>query len=91
MNAILRVLLLLAVWLLIISFFLPPYKQLQRDRGSLEQLRTQLSEQKGMLARHTRQVALLKNDPTYLETIARDNLELMKEGETIFRLESPEK
>jgi len=27
-------------------------------------------------------------DPTYLETIARDRLDLMKEGETIFRLES---
>ena len=34
MNAILRVLLLLAVWLLMISFFLPPYKQLQRDRAA---------------------------------------------------------
>ena len=31
---------------------------------------------------------LLKTDPTYLETIARDRLDLMKEGETIFRLES---
>ena len=51
----------------------------------------QLTEQKGTLARLTRQVALLKNDPTYLETIARDNLQLMKEGETIFRLEAPRK
>ena len=74
MNAILRVLLFIAVWLLMISFFLPPYQKLQRDRGSIEQLRAQLSEQKGTLARHTRQVALLKNDPTYLETIARDSL-----------------
>jgi cell division protein FtsB len=31
---------------------------------------------------------LLKADPAYLETIARDKLDLMKEGETIFRLES---
>jgi cell division protein FtsB len=30
----------------------------------------------------------LTTDPTYLETIARDRLDLMKEGETIFRLES---
>ncbi len=91
MNAILRVLLLIAVWLLMISFFLPPYQQLQRDRASIDLLRTQLSAQKGTLARLTRQVALLKNDPTYLETIARDNLQLMKEGETIFRLESARK
>jgi cell division protein FtsB len=32
-------------------------------------------------------VNLLKTDPTYLETIARDRLDLMEEGETIFRLE----
>ncbi|MEY2504477.1 MAG: Septum formation initiator, partial [Verrucomicrobiota bacterium] len=42
-----------------------------------------------LLARQTREVNLLKTDPTYLETIARDRLDLMKEGETIFRLEQP--
>jgi cell division protein FtsB len=31
---------------------------------------------------------LLKTDVGYLETIARDRLDLMKEGETIFRLET---
>ncbi len=87
MNQVLRVLLFLALWLLLISFFLPPYKQLQRDRAAYDQLHSQVSEQKALLARLTRQVALLKNDPTYLETIARDRLEMMKEGETIFRLE----
>ena len=40
-----------------------------------------------LLARQTREVNLLKTDPTYLETMARDRLDLMKEGETIFRLE----
>jgi cell division protein FtsB len=89
MNHILRVLLFIAVWLLIISFFLPPYKKLQQNRAEMEKLQAQLKEQQTLLARHTRQVSLLKTDPTYLETIARDNLELMKEGETIFRLEKP--
>ena len=87
MNQVLRVLLFLALWLLLISFFLPPYKQLQRDRAAYDQLHRQVTEQKALLARLTRQVALLKNDPTYLETIARDSLEMMKPGETIFRLE----
>ncbi len=41
-----------------------------------------------LLARQTKEVTLLKTDPTYLETIARDRLDLMKEGETIFRLET---
>jgi cell division protein FtsB len=42
-----------------------------------------------LLARQTREVTLLKTDVSYLETIARDRLDLMKEGETIFRLETP--
>jgi len=33
-------------------------------------------------------ITLLKTDPTYLETITRDRLDMMKEGETIFRLET---
>ena len=87
MNHVLRVLLFIAVWLLAISFFLPPYKKLNQNRAEIEQLQTQVAEQKTLLARQTKQVTLLKTDPTYLETIARDSLELMKEGETIFRLE----
>ena len=88
MNHILRVLLFLAVWLLIISFFLPPYKKLNQSRAEIDQLQAQLTEEKTLLARQTREVTLLKADPTYLETIARDKLDVMKEGETIFRLES---
>ncbi len=86
-NHVLRVLLFIAAWFLIISFFLPPYKKLQRNRAEIEQLQAQLAEQQTLLARETKKVTLLKTDSTYLETIARDNLELMKEGETIFRLE----
>ena len=87
MNHVLRVLLFIAVWLLAISFFLPPYKKLNQNRAEIEQLQAQVAEQEALLARQTKQVTLLKTDPTYLETIARDSLELMKEGETIFRLE----
>ena len=88
MNHVLRVLLFIATWFLIISFFLPPYKKLQQNRAEIEQLQAQLSEQQTILAEQTKKVTLLKTDPTYLETIARDILELMKEGETIFRLET---
>ena len=45
MNHVLRVLLFIAVWLLIISFFLPPYKKLQQNRAEIEQLQAQLNEQ----------------------------------------------
>lgn len=87
LNHVLRVLLFLAAALVVVSLFLPPYKKLVQSRGELDTLQAQVTEQKTFLARQTREVNLLKTDPGYLETIARDRLEVMKEGETIFRLD----
>jgi cell division protein FtsB len=89
LNSVLRVLLALAAILVIVSLFLPPYKKLGQGRTEIENLQSQVNEQKILLARQTREVNLLKTDPAYLETMARDKLDLMKEGETIFRLEPP--
>ncbi len=89
LNSILRVLLVLAIVLVIVSLFLPQAKRLSQSRTEIENLQTQVNEQKILLARQTREVNLLKTDPSYLETMARDRLDLMKEGETIFRLEQP--
>jgi cell division protein FtsB len=87
LNSILRVLLVLALVLVIVSLFLPQSKKLTQSRGEIDKLQGQVTEQKTLLARQTREVNLLKTDPVYLETMARDRLDLMKEGETIFRLE----
>jgi cell division protein FtsB len=87
LNSILRVLLVLATALVIVSLFLPQAKKLSQSRTEIENLQAQVNEQKILLARQTREVNLLKTDPSYLETMARDRLDLMKEGETIFRLE----
>jgi cell division protein FtsB len=89
LNRLLRVLLVLAVWLVIVSLFAPPYKKLKQGHAQNDRLQSQVNEQKTLLARQTREVNLLKTDPTYLETIARDRLDLMKPGETVFRFESP--
>jgi len=88
LNRILLVLLIIAIWLVIVSLFVPPYKKLMQSRAEIDNLQQQVSEQQSLLARQTREVNLLKTDVTYLETIARDRLDLMKEGETIFRLET---
>ena len=87
LNRVLRFLLVVAILLVIISLFAPPYKRLIHSRAEIDNLQAQVNEQKGLLARQTREVNLLKTDATYLETIARDRLDLMKDGETIFRLE----
>ena len=87
LNRLLRILLCIAIWLVIVSLFAPPYRKLSQSRGEIDRLQNEVSEQKTLLARQTREVSLLKTDATYLETIARDRLDLMKDGETIFRLE----
>ncbi|HWY50201.1 MAG TPA: septum formation initiator family protein [Chthoniobacterales bacterium] len=87
-NRVLVTLLLLAVWLVIVSLFVPPYKKLKIGHADIDQLQAQRDEQQVLLSRQTREVNLLKTDSTYLETIARDRLDLMKEGETVFRIES---
>jgi cell division protein FtsB len=89
LNRVLRVLLVVAFWLVVVSLFLPRYKQLTQSRGEIDSLQAQVNEQKTLLGRQTREVNLLKTDSTYLETIARDRLDLMKEGETVFRIEQP--
>ena len=87
LNRVLKVLLFVAFWLVLISLFVAPYKKLNQSRAEIDNLQGQVNEQKVLLTRQTREINLLKTDPTYLETIARDRLDLMKEGETIFRLE----
>lgn len=89
LNRVLRVLLVLACLLVIVSLFLPQYKKLKQSRAEIDTLQSQVTEQKISLARQTREVNLLKTDSGYLETIARDRLDLMKEGETVFRIEQP--
>src|SRR5438445_13612860 len=88
LNRIRLVLLIIAIWLAIVSLFVPPYKKLMQSRTEVDNLQQQVNEQQTLLARQTREVTLLKTDVSYLETIARDRLDLMKEGETIFRLET---
>ena len=56
--------------------------------SDIEKLQRQRDEQQALLAKQTREVNLLKTDPAYLEIYGRDKLDLMKEGETVFRIES---
>ena len=59
-------------------------------------LSTQLAHEKSTLSaeellrkQRSREVDLLKNDTEYVEAIARDKIGVMKEGETIYRLDAP--
>ena len=67
---------------------MPPYKKLKLGQQDISKLESQRDQQQALLAKQTREVNLLKTDPAFLEITARDRLDLMKEGETVFRVES---
>jgi cell division protein FtsB len=62
-------------------------KDSREQSERVDELRDAIQKEQTLLAQHTRQVDLLKNDPTYIETIARDRLDMMKEGEKIYRID----
>src|SRR5438445_11360525 len=53
-NRVLLVLLLLAVWLVIVSLFVPSYKKLKIDHADIDKLQAQRDEQQVLLSTQTR-------------------------------------
>lgn len=68
---------------------LPEMGKRREQEAQIEALVAQIDQQKQLLTRRMREERLLKTDPEYVGLIARDRLDLMKEGETIFRLDPP--
>lgn len=89
LNRVVIALIAIAVVTLILCAFIPELKKQREHAARLQELNAAIEKEKSLLAQRTREVELLKNDPVYVETVARDRLGLMKEGETIFRLETP--
>jgi cell division protein FtsB len=58
-------------------------------RSKLEQLKDQRDTLKENRDKLLRRMEWLKNDNSYLETAARDRLNLQKEGEYVLRFEEP--
>lgn len=88
LNRLLFVLCVFAVVALIICCSLPLVKKLKDFSNREDDLKRQVAAQTQLLKLRTRQIEWLK-DPDYVETLARDRLDLMKPGETILRLEPP--
>jgi cell division protein FtsB len=90
-NALNRVLLTLVIVGSVASLVLWFYPELvRRDQMARNLLseREQLLAEQNLRKHREREVYLLENDKEYIETIARDKLDMMKEGETIFRLDA---
>lgn len=69
--------------------FLPEISRHKNLASQLEREREALAREELVKRQRLREVNLLQHDPEYVEIIARDRLGVMKEGETIFRLDSP--
>ena len=70
-------------------WFYPEISRRNDMAAKLEKQKQELAAHQLLRKQREREVYLLENDKEYIETIARDKLDLMKEGETIFRLDPP--
>jgi cell division protein FtsB len=87
LNRLLFVLIAVTVLTAVGYRYLPEISKRNAQELQLEALKSEIEHQKQLLARRTREEALLKHDPEYIGMIARDQLDLMRGNETIYRVE----
>ncbi len=75
--------------LLIAAAFYPEWSRYNSLAAELDEKRAILQAQELDRDQREREVHLLKNDPEYVEIIARDKIGVMKPDEQIFRLDGP--
>ncbi len=78
----------LGLVLLGLAYF-PEIKRQRAAQAELRRLQIEVANQETILKHQRQELSLLKSDPEYLEIVARDKMDLMKEGETIFRIDAP--
>jgi cell division protein FtsB len=88
LNRVLHILVIVAVLILLICWFLPLIKERQKQQSTVQALKESVARERALYNKQSKKLALLQSDPNYLELIARDKLDLMKPGETIFRMDS---
>ncbi len=86
-NRILLILVSLGAVVMIGLWFYPQIQKRNEMLAFREKEKAVLDETELLRKHREREVYLLENDKEYIETIARDKLDLMKQGETIFRLD----
>ncbi len=71
-----------------LACFYPALKARSEQKAALAKIRADVETAQVLNEKNTREVARLRNDPEYLGLIARDKLDLAREGETIFRFDT---
>lgn len=91
LNTILVGLVAIGLLAVVVLQFYPQIQYRNKMVSELEQKKKDLAAEEQINKQRTREVYLLENDKQYIETIARDKLDMMKEGETIYRLDQQPK
>jgi cell division protein FtsB len=86
-NRIIAFLIVVGIVAAAVAYILPELKRQREAQAQVDALRRQVEARRIEVARQTRQVSWLQNNPEYLGIYARDKFDLMKEGETVFRVE----
>ncbi len=68
---------------------LPEVSKRREQEQKIEALKAEIDRQKQLYAMRSREENLLRHDPEYIGLIARDRLDLMRDGEKIYRIEPP--
>ncbi len=87
LNRFLAVLIAITVLAVIGYRYMPEMGKRREQEARIESLTVQIDQEERLLAQRTLQEKLLKRDPEYIGLVARDKLDLMKDGETIYRIE----
>jgi len=87
LNRILVLLVTAGLLAIIGLWFYPELVKRNEMAATLEAKKAELAREKEIRREREREKRLLETDPEYVEVVARDRLDLMKEGETIFRLD----
>ena len=70
---------------ILVRFFMPKYQEEQRLRARLEEARQDVRRTAETLRQLKLKQERLREDPRYVEKVAREDLGLSKPGETVFR------
>jgi cell division protein FtsB len=89
LNRFLAVLIGVTVLTIVLYRYMPDLGKSRDQLSQIESLQSEIDQQRQLLNRRMREEALLKRDPEYISLIARDKLDIMKPGETIYRVEPP--
>ena len=75
----------LLVVVILVRFFMPKFREEQRLRARLEEARQDVRHTAETLRQLKLKQERLREDPRYVEKVAREDLGLSKPGETVFR------